>query len=66
MESKIYAGSLLILVIDKLLDKDVAKQKISKDEVAGTKERMSTTTNIEDIADVDYVIEAVPVFVSTI
>jgi 3-hydroxyacyl-CoA dehydrogenase len=66
VESKIYAGSLLILVIDKLLDKDVAKQKISKDEVAGTKERMSTTTNIEDIADVDYVIEAVPVFVSTI
>ena len=39
----------------------MAKQKISKDEVASTKERMSTTTNMEDIADVDYVIEAVPV-----
>jgi len=38
----------------------VAKQKISEDDVAGTKERMSTTTNLEDIADVDYVIEAVP------
>jgi 3-hydroxybutyryl-CoA dehydrogenase len=43
----------------------VAKQKISKDDVADTKARMSTTTKMEDIADVDYVIEAVPVWLQT-
>ena len=58
---EIHEISVLTESTDKLLDKDVAKQKISKDDVAGVKERMTTTTNMDDIADVDYVIEAVPV-----
>jgi 3-hydroxybutyryl-CoA dehydrogenase len=45
---------------DKLLEKDVSKQRISQDDATKTRERISSTTNIEDLGDVDFVIEAVP------
>ncbi|KAF2834915.1 hypothetical protein M501DRAFT_999700 [Patellaria atrata CBS 101060] len=45
---------------DKLLEKDVGKQRISKDDAAATRERLSVSTNMEDVSDVDFVIEAVP------
>lgn len=46
---------------DKLLDKDVAKERITKDDATSARSRLSSTTKIEDLSDVDFVIEAVPV-----
>jgi 3-hydroxybutyryl-CoA dehydrogenase len=46
---------------DKLLEKDVAKQRISKDEAVAARERLTTSTSMDDLNDVDFVIEAVPV-----
>lgn len=46
---------------DKLLEKDVAKQRLSKDEAETVKGRFTSSTNMEDLSDVDFVIEAVPV-----
>ncbi len=46
---------------DKLLEKDVAKQRISKDDAVAARERLTTGTSLEDLSDVDFVIEAVPV-----
>ena len=46
---------------DKLLDKDVAKQRITAEDAAGARERLSVSTSIDELADVDFVIEAVPV-----
>ncbi len=48
-------------VQDKLLEKDVSKQRISKEDATATRERLSSTTNIDDLSNVDFVIEAVPV-----
>ena len=45
---------------DKLLDKDVSKQRITKDDATATRERISTTTMMDDLSSVDFVIEAVP------
>ncbi|CAF9915923.1 MAG: hypothetical protein GOMPHAMPRED_000896 [Gomphillus americanus] len=45
---------------DKLLEKDVAKQRISQDEATAARSRLQASTNIEDLSDVDFVIEAVP------
>lgn len=45
---------------DKLLEKDVSKQRISQDEAAAARGRLSSTTSLDDLADVDFVIEAVP------
>ncbi|MCJ1362488.1 hypothetical protein MMC16_001591 [Acarospora aff. strigata] len=45
---------------EKLLEKDVSKQRISKDDATATRNRLSTTTNISDLSTVDFVIEAVP------
>ncbi|KAI9799601.1 MAG: hypothetical protein M1833_003916 [Piccolia ochrophora] len=45
---------------DKLLDKDVSKQRISKDDASATRERLRSTTRMDDLSDVDFVIEAVP------
>jgi 3-hydroxyacyl-CoA dehydrogenase, NAD binding domain len=39
----------------------VAKERISKDEADQARQRLTSTTNIEDLKDVDFVIEAVPV-----
>jgi len=45
---------------DKLLEKDVAKQRISKEDATACRERLSTSTKMEDLSNVDFVIEAVP------
>ncbi|GAB7345709.1 hypothetical protein MBLNU457_3985t1 [Dothideomycetes sp. NU457] len=45
---------------DKLLEKDVAKERISKDDAAATRDRLTTTTKMDDLSEVDMVIEAVP------
>ena len=45
---------------DKLLEKDVSKQRISKDQATAAKERLLPSTRMEDLSDVDFVIEAVP------
>jgi len=46
---------------DKLLEKDVSKQRISKDDAATARGLLSPTTKMDDLADVDMIIEAVPV-----
>jgi len=45
---------------DKLLEKDVAKERISKEDAAASRERLTSSTKMEDLSDVDFVIEAVP------
>ncbi|KAK7552084.1 3-hydroxyacyl-CoA dehydrogenase [Phyllosticta citricarpa] len=45
---------------DKLLEKDVSKQRISKDEATAARERLSTSTSMDELSGVDFVIEAVP------
>lgn len=45
---------------DKLLAKDVSKQKLSQADADATRERLTTTSNMDDFHDVDMVIEAVP------
>ncbi|KAL0265327.1 hypothetical protein SLS55_001292 [Diplodia seriata] len=45
---------------DKLLEKDVGKQRISQDDASATRERLSSSTKLDDLSDVDFVIEAVP------
>jgi 3-hydroxybutyryl-CoA dehydrogenase len=47
--------------IDKLLEKDVAKQRISKEGADATKARISSTTDMDSLSEVDFAIEAVPV-----
>lgn len=46
---------------DKLLAKDVSKQRITDAEASEARQRLLPTTKMEDLADVDFVIEAVPV-----
>ncbi|KAK8171295.1 3-hydroxyacyl-CoA dehydrogenase [Phyllosticta citrichinensis] len=45
---------------DKLLEKDVSKQRISKDEATAARERLSASTSMDELSGVDFVIEAVP------
>jgi len=45
---------------DKLLAKDVSKQKITEEIAKSTRERLTGTTRMEDLSDVDMIIEAVP------
>ncbi|KAK3196141.1 hypothetical protein K4F52_001009 [Lecanicillium sp. MT-2017a] len=45
---------------DKLLAKDVSKERITKDQASDIRSRLSGTTKIEDLSSVDFVIEAVP------
>jgi len=46
--------------VDKLLEKDITKQRISKDDATAARSRLSTTTKMDDLSEVDMVIEAVP------
>jgi len=43
----------------KLMDKSIAKQKLTEEEKEVILSRMSTTTNMEDFASVDFVVEAI-------
>ena len=45
---------------DKLLEKDLSKNKLTKDEAIAARERLLPTTKIEDLSSADFVIEAVP------
>ena len=45
---------------DKLLAKDISKQKITEEVAKDVKSRLHATTRMEDLSDVDMVIEAVP------
>ncbi|KAI9823377.1 MAG: hypothetical protein M1819_001350 [Sarea resinae] len=45
---------------DKLLEKDVSKQRVSKDDAVAARERLQPSTKLDDLSSVDFVIEAVP------
>jgi 3-hydroxybutyryl-CoA dehydrogenase len=45
---------------DKLLEKDVSKSRITEEEAKQTRSRLTPTTKMEHLSDVDFVIEAVP------
>ncbi|KAL8849670.1 MAG: hypothetical protein Q9221_005360 [Calogaya cf. arnoldii] len=45
---------------DKLLDKYVLKERITRDEATATRSRLSPTTEMGDLSTADFVIEAVP------
>lgn len=45
---------------DKLLEKDVAKQRITQDDATAARERLTSSINMEELSGVDFVIEAVP------
>ncbi|KAM0744202.1 hypothetical protein ACQRIT_001516 [Beauveria bassiana] len=45
---------------DKLLAKDVAKERITQDQATEIRGRLSGSTKVEDLSSVDFVIEAVP------
>ncbi|KAK4946547.1 hypothetical protein LTR10_014399 [Elasticomyces elasticus] len=49
---------------DKLLAKDVSKQKITEEVAKATRDRLKTSTQLSDLSDVDMVIEAVPEILS--
>jgi hypothetical protein len=48
--------------LEKLLDKDVSKERITKEQAAEVRGRLHPTTKMDDLKDVDFVIEAVPVY----
>lgn len=48
-------------IADKLIDKDVAKQKLTQMEAAEVRARLLPSTKMDQLFDVDFVIEAVPV-----
>ncbi|KAL2151951.1 hypothetical protein VTH82DRAFT_5135 [Thermothelomyces myriococcoides] len=45
---------------EKLLAKDVSKQRITQEQADATRARLQPTTSIDDLSPVDFVIEAVP------
>ena len=45
---------------DQLLEKDVSKDRITKDEATATRSRLFPTTEMGDLSTADFVIEAVP------
>ncbi|KAI9886910.1 MAG: hypothetical protein M1823_001279 [Watsoniomyces obsoletus] len=45
---------------DRLLEKDVARERITKEEASAISGRLHTTTQMDDLSSVDFVIEAVP------
>ncbi|KAH8882759.1 hypothetical protein GQ53DRAFT_753285 [Thozetella sp. PMI_491] len=49
-----------IAFAEKLLAKDVSKSRISQEEADAVRARLTPTTSLEDLAEVDFVIEAVP------
>ena len=46
--------------VEKLLAKDVSKSRITQDQADKARSLLSTSTKLEDLASVDFVIEAVP------
>lgn len=50
---------------EKLLAKDVGKGRLSQEDADAARGRLTTSTSLEDLSDVDFVIEAVPVSLSS-
>ena len=46
--------------IDKLLEKDVSKQRISQADADSARSLLSLTTKLDDLSNADFIIEAVP------
>ncbi|KAK5680447.1 hypothetical protein LTS10_007375 [Elasticomyces elasticus] len=53
-------STLTICATDKLLAKDVGKGKLSQSDADETRSRLTTTTSMDPLSEVDMVIEAVP------
>ncbi|MCJ1484340.1 hypothetical protein MMC06_004509 [Schaereria dolodes] len=49
-----------LIFADKLLEKDIIKNRISQDDASASRDRLFPTTNMDDLSNVDFVIEAVP------
>ena len=49
---------------DKLLEKDVSKSRLTKDEAADARSLLKPTTSMSDLSNVDFIIEAVPEILS--
>ncbi|KAF9892360.1 hypothetical protein FE257_002137 [Aspergillus nanangensis] len=45
---------------DKLLEKDVSKQRITRDAADAARSRLTTSLKMDDLSSVDFIIEAVP------
>lgn len=45
---------------EKLLEKDVAKERLTREAATAVRERLTPSLKLEDLSDVDFVIEAVP------
>ncbi|OAX85603.1 hypothetical protein ACJ72_00017 [Emergomyces africanus] len=45
---------------DKLLEKDVAKERMTQDHAAQVRSMIKPSTSLSDLSDVDFIIEAVP------
>ena len=48
------------MAIDKLLEKDVSKERISQSQADSARSLLSPSTKMEDLSNADFVIEAVP------
>jgi len=57
---RIQIWRLRAITTDKLLEKDVSKNRLSQSEASETRSRLTTTTEMEDLASSDFIIEAVP------
>ena len=55
-----YWCSSLTRAIDKLLEKDVSKERISQSQADSARSLLSPSTKMEDLSNADFVIEAVP------
>jgi 3-hydroxybutyryl-CoA dehydrogenase len=55
-----HISNLTLLCTEKLLAKDILKERISKSEADEVRSRLMPTTSIDDLSTVDFVIEAVP------
>jgi len=49
-----------LVFADKLLSKDVSKDRLSQSDADATRERLKVTTSMDNLGDADMVIEAVP------
>ncbi|CAG8713951.1 6681_t:CDS:2, partial [Funneliformis mosseae] len=46
--------------VDGLLEKDIVKNRITRDKATETKSRITTTTSISEFSTMDFIIEAIP------
>ena len=51
-------------VVDKLLEKDISKSRISQDEANKARSLLEPTTSLADLSESDFIIEAVPEILS--